>query len=228
MKDYNVNPINTEVGITPNYLVKTFLWMFLGLFATGFIATITYTSGAVYNFCTKDSFIMLMLVELIVVFVFSLFFRKLSPNMVAILYFVYAIINGVSMSTIFVLYELSSIISVFFLSGAVFGIFAFLGYKTSFDLSKVSNILFGILFAGIIVSIINIFIGSTIFELIIDLVILIVFFGITAYDVQKIKSYHQAGIYSDDKLHIYGAMEIYLDYINIFLRLLSLFGKRRD
>ncbi len=228
MEDNNINPINQNSGIKVNYLSRTFLWMFFGLLATALISYITYSTGAIFKFYESGSISIVALIELIVVVVFSFLFRKLSPNVVAILYFIYAILNGVTMSTIFVAFELSSILVVFGISAAVFGIFAFLGYKTSFDLSKVGNILLGILVAGIIASIVNIFLGNDMFALALDWIILIVFFGVTAYDIQKIKNYYEAGMYSDDKIHIYGAMEIYLDFINIFIRILSIFARRRD
>lgn len=211
-----------------NFITKTFLWMFLGLFATGLIAYYTYASGMMANLLNGGAFQILCLVELVVVLVFSFLSRKLSANVVAILYFVYAIINGVSMSVIFGAFNIKSIAIVFFGSAALFGLFALIGYKTKADLSKVGTISLGVLFVGIILSIINIFLGNGILDIILNWVLLIVFFAVTAYDIQYIKKMQEAGAISNDKLHIYGAMNIYLDFINIFLRLLAIFGKRND
>lgn len=224
----NNNPINQNFGVKVNYLAKTFLWMFLGLFATGFVAYLTYSSGALINMVQSNSFAVLALLELVVVFVFSLLFRRLPSSVVAILYFAYAILNGFTMSVIFVTFDMPSVLTVFFAAAVVFGVFAFLGYKTSFDLSKTGNILNGVLFAGILVSFINLIIGSDIIAIGIDWLMLILFFGITAWDIQKIKRHHENGAYNDDKIHIYCAMEIYLDFINIFIRLLSIFGRRNN
>lgn len=210
-----------------SFITKTFLWMFLGLFATGLISYFTYQSGLTINLFYDGAFYILCIVEVVVVLLFSFLFRKLPPSIVAILYFVYAIINGVGLSVIFYAFQIESIALVFFGSAALFGIFALLGYKTNADLTKVGTILMGALLLGVILSIINIFIGSSMLNIFLDWIILIVFFGVTAYDVQKIKMMQASGAISDDKLHIYGAMEIYLDFINIFLRLLSLFGKRK-
>lgn len=214
-------------NIKNSFITKTFLWMFLGLFATGLISYFTYESGLTINLLYDGAFGVLCLVEVVVVLLFSFLFRKLPPTIVAILYFVYAIINGVSLSVIFYAFQIESIALVFFGSAALFGIFALLGYKTNADLTKVGTILMGALLLGVILSIINIFIGSEPINIFLDWIILIVFFGVTAYDVQKIKRLQDSGAIADDKLHIYGAMEIYLDFINIFLRLLSLFGKRK-
>lgn len=211
-----------------NVFKKTFLWMFLGLLATALISWYTYSSDLLIEFAMNGGLQILLILELVVVIVFSLISKKVPPIVVEILFFVYAAINGVTMSSIFYVYELGSIVSIFFVTALVFGIFALLGYTTKVDLSKFSTILFGLLLAGIIVSLINIFIGNTLIDLIISWVILIVFFGVTAYDVQKVKVMAgYEGIY-EDKLHIYAAMDLYLDFVNIFLRILSIFGKRRD
>ena len=159
---------------------------------------------------------------------FSFLFRKLSPTIVGILYFIYAAINGVTLSTIFVVFELQSIVLLFVASSALFGVLALLGYKTSKDLSNWRSLLFGTLIIGLIVSLINLFMKNTMIDIILDWVILLVFFGITAYDMNKIKQLSLDPNLDRSKLHIYGAMELYLDFINIFLRILSIFGKRRN
>lgn len=127
------------------------------------------------------------------------------------------------------MFELNSIIYLFLASAALFGGLALIGYKTKVDLSKWHTILFGVLIVGVILSVVNIFLGNTMLDIVLDWVILLTFFGITIYDMNKIKNLSEdADILEDDKLYIYGAMELYLDFINIFLRILSIFGKRRD
>lgn len=215
------------ININNNFIAKTFLWMFMGLLATGLIAFYTYSSGLMLNLLYGGAFQALCIVELVVVLVFSFLSRKLPANVVAILYFVYAIINGVSMSVIFGAFEIESIAVVFLGSALLFGIFALVGYKTNVDLTKLGTICLGVIFLGIILSLINLFLGNSMLDVLLDWVLLVIFFGVTAYDIQQIKVMHQSGAIADDKLHIYGAMNIYLDFINIFLRILSLFGKRR-
>ena len=210
-----------------NFISKTFLWMFLGLLATGIISVYTYNSGLLENMVYSNMFGVVAIIEIVVVLIFSLLFRKLSATAVSILYFIYAILNGFGLSVIFATFQLESVYLLFFVSALVFGIFAFIGYKTKFDLTKVGNILFALLLAGVIISIINLFLGNTILDIALSWFILILFFGITAYDMQRIKRWSQLPEFQAEKLHIYAAMEIYLDFINIFIRLLSIFGKRK-
>lgn len=105
---------------------------------------------------------------------------------------------------------------------------ALVGYKTKKDLSNWKTLLFGILIVGLILSLVNIFLSNSMLDIILDWVILFVFFGITVYDMNKIKMLQEDESLDHSKLHIYGAMELYLDFINIFLRVLSIFGKKRN
>ena len=202
--------------------------MFLGLLGTAIVAWYTYSSGLFIDIIFKGYFNILLIAELVVVVLFSLLFKKLPPTIVGILYFVYAMINGVSLSVIFVVFELNSIVWLFVASALLFGGMALYGYKTNKDLSNWKTLLFGVLIVGIILSLINLFLGNSTLDIVLDWVILFVFFGITAYDMNKIKALqYEAGL-DQNKLHIYGAMELYLGFINIFLRMLSLFGKRKN
>lgn len=206
---------------------KTFFLMFIALLSTGIISWYTYSSGLFIKIITGGTFEILMIAELLFVIVFSATLHKLSSAVVQILFFVYSILNGVTMSVLFGVYEIQSITIVFFASAVLFGIFALIGNRTKIDLSKLAPYLFGILIIGLIVSIINVFIGNDALNIILSWVMLIVFFGVTAYDIQKIKALAISGKFPLEKLHVYGAFELYLDFINIFLRILSLFGKRR-
>lgn len=207
---------------------KTFFWMFLGLLGTAIVAWYTYSSGLFIDIIFKGYFNILLIAELVVVIVFSLLFKKLPPTIVGILYFVYAMINGVSLSVIFVVFELNSIVWLFVASAILFGGMALYGYKTNKDLYNWKTLLFGILIVGLILSLINLFLGNSTLDIILDWVILFVFFGVTAYDMNKIKQLQDDESLDQSKLHIYGAMELYLDFINIFLRILSIFGKRKN
>lgn len=222
----NQEPIVQEVK--NDFIPKTFFWMFLGLLGTAIVAWYTYSSGLFLKILVNDSFGILLIAEVVVVLLFSFLFRKLSPTAVGILYFIYAAINGVTMSTIFVVFELNSIVLLFVASSILFGGLAFYGYKTSKDLSNWRTLLFGTLIVGLIVSLINLFMKNAMIDIILDWVILLVFFGITAYDMNKIKQLSLDENLDKSKLHIYGAMELYLDFINIFLRILSIFGKRKN
>ena len=207
---------------------KTFFWMFLGLLGSAIIAWYTYSSGLFIDIVLGDYFNWLLILELVVVLVFSLLFRKMSPTLVGILYFVYAMINGVTLSVIFAVFDLSSIIYLFIVSAVIYGVLGLIGYKTDKDLTSWKPYLTVFLIAGIVLSIINIFIQNSAFELFLDWAILILFFGITIYDINKIKLLQQEPNIDTEKIHIYCAMQLYLDFINIFLRILSIFGKRRS
>lgn len=207
---------------------KTFFWMFLGLLGSAIIAWYTYSSGLFIDIVLGDYFNWLLILELVVVLVFSLLFRKMPPTLVGILYFVYAMINGVTLSVIFAVFDLSSIIYLFIVSAVIYGVLGLIGYKTDKDLTSWKPYLSVFLIAGIILSIINIFIQNSTFEFFLDWAILILFFGITIYDINKIKLLQQDPNIVSEKIHIYCAMQLYLDFINIFLRILSIFGKRRN
>lgn len=209
-------------------LIQTFLRMALGLLATAIIAFFTYKTGFYIDVLTTISYPILAVIELVVVVVFSLAFRKLPPLVVTILYYVYAILNGVTMSIIFAAYDIGTISLAFFVTAFLFGGLVLYGYTTKRDISKLSTICMVGLIIGIIVSIINIFIGNTIVDIILDWAMLIVFCGLTAYDLYKIKSGQLQVDINTEKMYVYYAMDLYLDFINIFIRLLSIFGRRRD
>ena len=222
------NLSNQPITFENKIFGKTFFWMFLGLLGSAIIAWYTYSSGLFIDIVLGDYFNLLLILELVVVLVFSLLFRKMPPTLVGILYFVYAMINGVTLSVIFAVFDLSSIIYLFIVSAVIYGVLGLIGYKTDKDLTSWKPYLSVFLIAGIVLSIINIFIQNSTFELFLDWAILILFFGITIYDINKIKLLQQDPNIASEKIHIYCAMQLYLDFINIFLRILSIFGKRRN
>ena len=208
---------------------KTFFLMFLGLLGSAIVAWYTYSSGLFLNIVLQGRFSVLLILELVAVLLFSFLFRKLPPVVVGILYFVYSMLNGVTLATVFAVYELSSVIYLFVISALVFGVFAIIGYKTNKDLSSWGPYITVFLIAGIILSIINLFIiQSSGFDLFVDWLILALFCGVTIYDINKIKMLQNVPDIDQEKIYIYCAMQLYLDFINIFLRILSIFGKRRD
>ena len=228
MDDFN-NEVIIDTDSQNKIFGKTFFWMSLGLLGTAIISAYTYYSGLCFNLISDGYWGGILILELLVVILFSLFFRKLSPVAVGILYFAYSMINGITLSTIFAIFELNSIIYLFIISSLIFAVLGFIGYKTNKDLSKFGTYLMVFLIAGLILSIINLFfVKSTGFDLLLDWVILLVFFGVTVYDINKIKELQVDPSLNSDKIHIYCAMQLYLDFINIFIRILSIFGKRRD
>lgn len=210
-------------------LSKTFFWMFLGLLGTGLIAFYTYSTGLYLSILTSNSSLaILCLVEVAVVIIFSLCFRKLPPIAVGILYFIYAFINGITFSSIFAVYNLGTIMYSFLLTAALYAVLAFCGYKTNIDVSKWSTILFIALIISLIASIINIFVGNTLIDIILDWIVIFIFAGYTIYDMHVLRELSSDSSLNQDKIHIYCAMQLYLDFINLFIRILRIFARHDD
>lgn len=209
-------------------LSKSFLWMCIGLlvtFVTGF--GVASNERMLENIFEGSGFWIFIILEFILVIVLSLRIMKMSPTSAKICFILYSFVSGLTFSSIFVAYSLSSVMYVFLLSSAIFGIMAFIGYKTNTDLSKIGFYLMMGLIAVILVSIINVFVGNGTLEIILCIICILLFLGITAYDVQKIKALEGSGL-PEDNLAIYGALQLYLDFINIFLDLLRLFADNKD
>ncbi|MBR3002491.1 MAG: Bax inhibitor-1/YccA family protein [Clostridia bacterium] len=213
---------------TNSVLTNTFFRMFLGLLASALTAFFAYSSGMYETMIYNGYYAILAIIEVVVVLVFSFLFKKLSPTAVTVLFFAYAFLNGFTLSVVFAAYELTSIAYAFIATSALFGALAYLGYKTDKDISNLGTILTVALLIGIVLTIINIFLRSSALDIFLDWAILFIFFGLTVYDINKIKQMQSMGFCDDEKLYVYGAMQLYLDFINIFLRILSLFGKRRN
>lgn len=206
---------------------KVFMWMFIGLaitFGVGYYVSLH--SNMLYNIFSGLYFF-LAIAEIIVVIVLSARIRKLKPTTAKVLFCVYSFLTGLTFSSIFVVYNMMSIMYVFGITSMIFLIFAAIGYYTKIDLTKIGVYLFMILLGVIICSIINIFVGSAKFDFALTVLCLIVFIIYIAYDIQVLKR-NMYMIENEDNLAIYSALQLYLDFINIFLRLLQLFGRNRD
>lgn len=221
--------MESEVNTQNKLFGKTFFWMFLGLLGSAIVAYYTYSSGLIFDIILDGYFNILLILELVAVLLFSLLFRKLPATVVGILYFVYAMLNGVTLATVFAVFDLSSIIYLFAISSIIFAILGIIGYKTNKDLSSWRPYITVFLIAGIVLSIINLFIlKSSGLDLFIDWFVLAIFCGVTIYDINKIKMLQTIPEINQEKIYVYCAMQLYLDFINIFLRVLSIFGKRRS
>ena len=222
------NPIQTQSTSLNSVLTNTFFRMFLGLLASSLTALFVYNSGMYVNLIMSNAYIGLLIAEVVVVLVFSFAFKKLSPTVVTILFYAYAFLNGFTLSVIFAIYEIGSIAYAFLGTAALFGVLAFVGYKTEKDISKFGTMFVIALLVGLVITIINLFLRNSVLEIALDWIMLAIFLGLTVYDVNKIKNMSESGFCDDEKLYVYGAMELYLDFINIFLKILSIFGKRRS
>lgn len=212
------------------FFSKVYLWMFIGLLVSGGIAYYTSVTPGVRGM-VYGAFNWLLILELVVVIAFTALRKKVSPLVAKILFVLYAAISGLTLSSIFLVYRLDSIGMVFLSSALMFGLMALYGYVTKTNLSSFGKVLIFALLAVIIMSLINMFVGNGTFGIVISVISIAVFLGLTAYDMQALKEMYN--YYSNDenelnKVAIYGALDLYLDFINIFLRLLQLFGKSRD
>lgn len=207
---------------------RIFGWMFLGLMITFAIAFYVATSDTmINNIFSTNLYWIIFILEFILVLVLSARAMKMQYSTAAILFCLYSFVSGLTFSVFFLMFSLESILFVFALTGLLFGVFSLLGFYTNIDLSKFSTIFFMGIFGIIIASVVNIFLGSTTFELVISWIAIALFVGMTAYDIQKIKKLYSFGV-SQSNLAIIGALELYLDFINIFINLLRLFGNSRD
>ena len=208
---------------------KTFIWMFIGLlvtFVTGY--GVASNETMIINIYKNSIYIVLCIVELILVIFLSAKVHSMSKNMARICFIIYSFVTGLSLSSIFVIYSLSSILYVFLIAAVVFLVFGLIGYFTKLDLTKIFTYLMMILLGVIICFLVNLFLNYEQFDFVLTLVSLVVFMGFTAYDVQKIKRLAENSDIPEDNLSIVGALNLYLDYINIFLDLLNLLGKSKD
>jgi hypothetical protein len=213
------------------FLAKVFNWMAVGLGLTGLVAYIT-ASTALYEIVRPIIFL-LFIAELGMVFFLSARIQKLSAATATGLYLGYALLNGLTLSTILLMYTMTSIAATFFITAGMFGAMAIYGFVTKKDLSSMGSFLFMGLIGMIIASVVNIFIGSSMLAWVVSAIGVIVFTGLTAYDVQKISQMGAAGIMQQGdtairKMAIMGALALYLDFINLFLMLLHFFGGSRD
>ena len=212
-----------------NILSKVFIWMFAGLlvtFLTGFVVSLN--TNMLINVLSSGALWVILIVELLLVIILSANIHKMKATTAKVCFLLYAFVSGLTFSSVFVMYELGSIMYVFLITAAIFGIFALVGAKTNLDLSKFGTYLMMALLAVIVFLFINIFTASSTADMILSIIIILIFIGFTAYDVQKILRLSEESMISEDNLAIYGALELYLDFINIFLELLKYFGQNKD
>ena len=225
------------------YMLKVYNYMTTGLILTGLIAwffgkasIITNDYGQLVGLTSLGETLfysplkwLIMLAPLGFVFYLSARMHKMSLSKAQITFWIYSAIMGLSLSWIFIVFTNISIVRVFFISAATFGAMSLYGYTTKRDLTKLGGFLFMGLIGIIIASLVNMFIGSTALQFAISIIGVLVFVELTAYDTQKIKNMYYAGDSSDieGKKALMGALRLYLDFINLFILLLQLFGQRR-
>lgn len=211
-----------------NIYSRVFGLLFVGVFIsflTGYILSLN--PNIVVNVMGTGLFYVLVLVELGVVLLFSFLINKMNELLTYVCYFLYSALTGFTLSVVFLAYSMSSILLVFLLTSVIFAALAIYGLKTKKDLSNWGIYLFVALIGIIVASIINIFLSNTTLDFVISIIGVLVFTLFVAYDVNKVIPMAHS-LYGEKKGAVYGAFQVYLDFINIFLDLIRIFGKARD
>ncbi len=217
----------------PALMRKVYVWMTMALVITGVTAYGVANSPALLNaiYGNRILFWVLAIAELGIVFYTSARIEKLSLTTATMLFILFSVINGATMAYIFLAYTATSITKTFLITAGTFAAMAVIGSTTKKDLTKMGGILFMALIGLIIAGIVNIFTKSTMFDLIISGIGVLIFTGLTAWDAQKIKQWlsmaPDAGEQTQ-KIALMGALSLYLDFINMFIYLLRFFGSSRD
>lgn len=215
----------------PVLMRKVYVWMTLALAITGFTAYAVATTPSVLQaiYGNKILFWGLVIAEFGLVLGVSSAINRLSLTTATLMYVLYSVINGATMSFIFLAYTTSSIATVFFITAGTFATMAAIGYFTKTDLTSMGKILFMALIGLIIATLVNLFVKSSGFDLILSYVGVLIFVGLTAYDSQKIKNMMLEAPDAGEgaqKLALLGALSLYLDFVNLFLYLLRIMGRR--
>lgn len=223
--------ITKSADVVTTFLAKVYMWMFVGLFITGLVALYVSSQEVLINLFIENPFVLftLIIAELAAVIFLSFAITKISSSLATFIFLLYAVLNGVTLSLIFLIYTSSSISSTFLITAGTFGIMSIYGFVTKSDLTTIGNISLMALIGLILASVVNIFLNNTTLYWIITYAGILIFVGLIAYDTQKMKKLASSGMDSSmgNKIAIIGALTLYLDFINLFLLLLRIFGKRR-
>jgi len=249
MESQNPHSSSTDISLlqpveqtqVKNFMANVFAYMFMALGISALFAYLFASNLQLLSYLINDTHTGLNVLGFIVMFaplgfvlLMSFGYSRLSAPVLVLLFIVYSALNGISFSFILLNYTASSVFGCFLSAAAMFGIMAFMGYTTKQDLTKFGRILFMGLIGIIVASLINLFLHSNGMSYLISFIGVAVFTGLTAYDVQKLKNIGAGIQYADvpasdvKKVSIMGALNLYLDFINLFLFLLRLFGGRRD
>lgn len=222
-----------EVARQSNSVMKrVYVRMFIGLLVSAFCALGVASSQAASNFIFGNSFVYwgMFIAMLVMAFVIPARITKMSTGTCLALFIIFSALMGCTLASIFKVYHIGTIVSTFFITSGTFGAMSVYGYFTKSDLTKMGSYLIMALFGLIIASVVNIFLHSNGLQWIISIVGVIIFVGLTAFDTQQVKRLAAANLEPSmaDKLATMGALNLYLDFINLFLYLLRIFGGSRD
>ena len=230
MRRYDFDSDYAGAGLTLNeYIARTFGWMFVGLMVTFALAAAMAYTGAVWYLAAIPAIPMILLIaEVAVVLILSSGIQRRSVGATRMLFMLYAVINGLVFSFYFVVYDVANLIFIFGITALFFGAFALYGRFARTDLSRLRPLLMGGLIFLVIAGLLTLFIDFTTLERIICMVGIVVFLCFTAYDTQKIKANYEYFCGNDEilqKASIFSALQLYLDFINLFLYLLRYLGR---
>ena len=211
------------------FVKSVYAWMFGGLLLTALASAWVISSPAMQHLILGNRMMMfgLIIVELGLVVAISAGLRRFSPAAAASMFLVYSLLNGLTLSIVLFAYTQASIVQAFVTAAGMFGAMSVYGMVTKRDLTKFGSFLFMGLIGIVISSVVNMFMHSPGLDFAISVIGVFLFVGLTAWDTQKIKSYATVGGSMQESLAIFGALALYLDFINLFLFLLRLFGNRR-
>lgn len=231
-----VSQVN-DADVSRKFMANVFMWMFVALGISAICAYVFASDPSLYAMLRDPETgrgtglgTIVMFAPLAFILLISFGFNRLSYGVLAILFVAYAVVMGISLSYILLIYTASSVLSVFITSSLLFGVMAVAGYTTQQDLTKFGSLMIMGLVGIIIASLVNMFLHSTGLNMIISYVGVAVFVGLTAYDVQKLKNIAAGLEYGDasaQKMALMGGLTLYLDFVNLFLMLLRVFGRRR-
>jgi len=231
--NYNDQTINVDSSaVSRSFVANVFSYMTLALAITGVAAYWFAASGNLLALLQGSSLLLwgIMLAPIGMVLIMSFAFNRLSFAALMGLFLAYSLVNGISLSVIFLVYSSAAIAKVFFITAGLFATMAVVGYTTKTDLTKLGSILMMAVIGIVIASLVNYFLESAAFDYLISCVGVLVFTGLVAYDTQKVKRIGagvEYGTATAGKLALMGALSLYLDFINLFLFLLRVFGGRR-
>ena len=230
---YNVQETMSRDEIQRGFITRVYGWMTIGLLITATAALFTISTPGLLTAIVSNQFVFLglLLGEVVLVFALSLAANRISPQVAGILFTGYAVLNGVTFSVLFLVYTQSSIALTFGVTACTFGIMTLLGFTTHRDLTRLGSLLIMGLIGLILASLVNFFINNSAVYWITTYLGILIFVGLVAYDTQRLKNMSltlsEDGQLTQNK-SIIGALTLYLDFINLFLLLLRVLGKRNN
>ncbi len=217
----------SQDAVFSNFMQRVYQWMAMGLALTGLAAFITIGNASLLRFLLHGGMWLFFISEFVLVIWLTRSLQKISVQAATLGFLTYSVLNGITMSGIFLIYTSASISSTFFITAMTFAGVSVYGWVTKQDLTSVGSFCFMALIGVIVASLANWFFHSPVFSWIISYCGVAVFIGLTAYDTQRLKAIHQNMENAPEQLAIVGALMLYLDFINMFLFLLQIFGRRR-